>query len=368
MTEAPNKRSIPWLQIALPIVVMIVIFGWLLPRVIDYSEVWDAITALTWNQFLLLASMGIVASFLEAGLYTVLIPRLGLFNGWKAFLGGNTIAGFAPNPFDIIVRFAMYQGFGVRAPEAGASIIIGGTTQSVFSVFAPILALAVFVFTGHGTDTLKIFVEVAVAAAIGVVVLVVVALRREAIAGWIGRLCQRTADWLLPRLNRESPDGIEDMFIGFRGLLVKAIATTWWKSMLFMTGSHVVKFSGMLYLFRVVGIPASEVSNLELLGIYTIGLLVGLMPIVPSGVGATEFAYIWIIARDDEALADLVAAATFSHRIFFWLLPIAIGVIPLTRWMRGNREKLDTESGFDVRSIIDESDSEDQDSTGKASS
>lgn len=354
MTDATSKRQIPWLQIALPLVVVALIFGWLLPKVIDYSEVWDAISSLVWNEVLLLVAMGVVASFLEGSLYTVLIPRLGLMDGWHAFLGGNTIAGFAPNPFDIIVRFAMYQGFGVKATDAGASIIIGGTAQSVFSVFAPILALAVFVVTGNGTDTLKIFVEVAVAAAIAVVVLVVVALKRESIASWIGRLVQRTAEWLLPRFNRDAPDGIEDMVVGFRGLLVRAIATTWWKSMLFMTGAHIVKFFGMLYLFRTIGIPASEVSTLELLGVYTIGLLVGLMPIVPSGVGATELAYIWILARDDPALADLVAAATFTHRVFFWLLPIAIGVIPLMRWMRSGTAELTESEGIDFRAILDD--------------
>jgi hypothetical protein len=33
-------------------------------------------------------------------------------------------------------------------------------------------------------------------------------------------------------------------------------------------------------------------------------------------------------------LADQIAAATFTHRIFFWLLPILIGIFPLVGWMR----------------------------------
>jgi uncharacterized membrane protein YbhN (UPF0104 family) len=90
----------------------------------------------------------------------------------------------------------------------------------------------------------------------------------------------------------------------------------------------------MLYLFREMGIQPRTVSAGELLAVYAIGVLMSLMPIVPAGLGAVELTYIWLIAGDDEALADLVAAATFTHRIFFWLLPIVIGIFPLAGWLR----------------------------------
>jgi len=53
--------------------------------------------------------------------------------------------------------------------------------------------------------------------------------------------------------------------------------------------------------------------------------------------GAVELTYIWLLAGDDPRLADSVAAATFTHRIFFWLLPIVVGVFPLISWLRRSR-------------------------------
>ena len=112
---------------------------------------------------------------------------------------------------------------------------------------------------------------------------------------------------------------------------------------------HIARYAGMLYLFRQVGIDADTVSALELLGAYTFGIFVALMPIVPAGLGLVELSYIWLLAGDDPALADLVAAATFTHRIFFWLLPIVIGLLPLIRWMRsgGTMSGLPTEMSTD---------------------
>jgi uncharacterized membrane protein YbhN (UPF0104 family) len=106
---------------------------------------------------------------------------------------------------------------------------------------------------------------------------------------------------------------------------------------MYLLAMHAVRYLGMLYLFREVGIGRITVSAGELLAAYAIGILVALVPVLPAGLGAVELTYIWILAGDDPRLADLVAAATFTHRIFFWLLPIVIGIFPLIGWMRRSR-------------------------------
>jgi uncharacterized membrane protein YbhN (UPF0104 family) len=281
--------------------------------------------------------MGISSSWLEAAIYTVFIPGLGYGAGWKAFLGGNTVSGFAPSPWDIVVRYSMYRGFGVEGSVAGASVVVGGGVQVGFALIAPVLVLLYWVATGEATRRGRLITGLAVAAIAGAVVLLVVILRREQIARRIGDFLQRAADWASPKLRRPAPQDIVDTTVDFRRLLIRTLSSRWWISILYLLAMHAVRYLGMLFLFREVGIGRVTISAGELLSAYAIGIMVALMPVLPAGLGAVELTYIWLLAGDDPRLADLVAAATFTHRIFFWLLPIIIGTFPLMGWMRRSR-------------------------------
>ena len=49
-----------------------------------------------------------------------------------------------------------------------------------------------------------------------------------------------------------------------------------------------------------------------------------------------ELAYVGVIVGNaqDSGLANAVTAGAFVHRIFTWLLPIVIGLVPLAAWRR----------------------------------
>lgn len=336
---AAKRRLTSW-QFVLPVFVLVVLFGWVLPQFIDYEAVWNEITALDLGAVLLLALMGVASSWLEGALYTALIPGLGYGSGWRAFLGGNTVAGFAPSPWDIVVRYAMYRAFGVEGSLAGASVVVGGGFQITLAISAPVLVLVGWVLSGGATQQAKLITALAVAAIVGAVVLLALILRRERIAVRVGTLLQHAADRVSPRLKRSVSQNLVETTVEFRRLLVRTLASRWWVSTLFLLTMHAVRYLGMLFLFREIGIDQLTVSAGELLIVYVIGVLMSLMPIVPAGLGAVEFTYIWLLAADDPGLADLVAAATFTHRIFFWLLPIIIGIFPLLAWMSGSKRSL----------------------------
>lgn len=331
------RRRLTWWQFALPLLVLVLLFGVVVPQFVDYADVWEEIKGLDLSAVLLLSLMGVSSSWLESSIYTAFVPGLGYWEGWKAFLGGNTVAGFAPSPWDIVVRYAMYRGFGVEGSVAGASVIVGGAFQIAFAIAAPMLVLVYWVATGEATDRGRMIAGLSVAAGAGVVVILALVLRRERIAVRIGTFLQRTANWTFPKLRRPVPQHVVDTTMDFRRLLVRTLASRWWVSLSFLLAMHAVRYLGMLYLFREMGIDRFRVSAGELLAVYAIGILIALMPIVPSGLGAVELAYIWLLAGDNPRLADSVAAATFTHRIFFWLLPILIGVFPLIGWMRRSR-------------------------------
>ncbi len=189
-TLAPRRR-LTWWQLVFPVLVLIVLFGVVLPMYIDYEDVWQEITALDGASLLLPTLLGIISSWSEAAIYTSLIPGLSYRIGWKAFLGGNTVA------------------FAIPLDNA----------------FNPI--------------------------------------SRDAVSVQRGRY------------------------------------------------HHPCRLAS------------------ELFAVYAIEIMMSLMPVVPAGLGEVELTYVWLLAPDDPQLADQIAAATFTHRIFFWLLPIVIGIFPL---------------------------------------
>ena len=334
MTDAPGRQRLDWRQFILPVVVLVLVFGWLLPNLIDYALVWDAMTSLPGRAALLLLLVGMAWTFVESGIYTSLIPGLGVFPGWRAFMGGNTIAGFAPTPWDMLVRYGMYRGFGVDPSAGGASIIVGGMFTLGIKYLAPAIVLVAVVLSGGASSTLTT-IAVIYAGLLVVIVLVVSALvSRESWAAWAGRLLQRLSDWAFGLVKRSGKQDIEAGLVSFRTTVVTTLSSRWQQPALYVVASHAVQFLGMLYIFRQLGIGPEVVSTVELLGTYGLGIFMSMMPIVPGGLGAVEVTYVWVLARDDDALADVVAAAAFTHRVFFWVLPIIVGVWPLAGWLR----------------------------------
>ncbi|HXV72284.1 MAG TPA: hypothetical protein VEB69_12910 [Acidimicrobiia bacterium] len=85
-------------------------------------------------------------------------------------------------------------------------------------------------------------------------------------------------------------------------LVSRTFASRWWISLLYLQAMHAVRYLGMLYLFREMGIGRLAVPADELLAVYSIGILMALMPVVPSGLGVVELTYIWLLAADDPHL------------------------------------------------------------------
>jgi uncharacterized membrane protein YbhN (UPF0104 family) len=73
--------------------------------------------------------------------------------------------------------------------------------------------------------------------------------------------------------------------VEFRRLLNRTLASRWWISALNLLAMNAIRYLGMLYLFREMGIGTRTVSAGELLAVYRIGILMSLMPIVPAGLG-----------------------------------------------------------------------------------
>ena len=87
--DAKENRKKAIRELVIVGIVMFFIFVVFLPQFIDYGQVVDSILKLSICEILLLSALGLAFTWFSAGIYNVLIPGLGWWDGWKAWAASN---------------------------------------------------------------------------------------------------------------------------------------------------------------------------------------------------------------------------------------------------------------------------------------
>jgi uncharacterized protein (TIRG00374 family) len=319
-------------------VVLFLIFGVFLPQFIDYGQVLDSITKLTLGQVLVLSILGMIFTWFSAGVYNVLIPGLGWWNGWKAWAASNSIAFVAPPGADLAIRFGMYRTAGISGEAAGAGIILSWFFTTGYKLVVPIIAIAwIVIAEGVQDEVVVTITAIGLAAVIGGIGLTFLIIYREKVALRIGETSQRWYNglaggkWKFPEA-----EGLGVKLVDFRAQAIGTVRSRWFPAVAVTLSAQAVFFAMLVISMRTMGVTAEQASVSLIFDAYAVGLLLSMIPIFPGGLGVVEVAYVGVIVgtSGNSELAAAVTAGAFVHRIFSWLLPIIIGLIPLAAWRR----------------------------------
>jgi uncharacterized protein (TIRG00374 family) len=318
--------------------VLFFIFVVFLPQFIDYGQVVDSLAQLTIGQVVLLSVMGLVFTWFSAGVYNVLIPGLAWWNGWKAWAASNSIAFVAPPGADLAIRFGMYRTAGISGEAAGAGIILSWFFTTGYKLIVPIIAIAwIVVAEGIQDEVVVTITAIGVAAVVGGVGLTFLILYRENVALRIGEMGQRWYNgmaggkWKFPEA-----EGLGVKLVDFRGQAIGTVRTRWFPAVVVTLTAQAVFFIMLVISMRAMGVTDEQASVSLIFDAYAVGLLLSMIPIFPGGLGVVELAYVGVIVgtSGNSELAAAVTAGAFVHRIFSWLVPIIVGLIPLAAWRR----------------------------------
>jgi uncharacterized protein (TIRG00374 family) len=318
--------------------VLFFIFVVFLPQFIDYGQVLDSLSQLTIGQVVLLSVMGIVYTWFSAGVYNVLIPGLGWWNGWKAWAASNSIAFVAPPGADLAIRFGMYRTAGISGEAAGAGIVLSWFFTTGYKLIVPIIAIAWIVIAEGINDELVIAITaIGLAAVVGGVGLTFLILYRENVALKVGQMGQRWYNgmaggkWKFPEA-----EGLGVKLVDFRAQAIGTVQSRWFPAVVVTLSAQAVFFVMLVISMRLMGVTAEQASVSIIFDAYAVGLLLSMIPIFPGGLGVVELAYVGVIVgtSGNSELAAAVTAGAFVHRIFSWLVPIIVGLIPLAAWRR----------------------------------
>jgi uncharacterized membrane protein YbhN (UPF0104 family) len=334
---AERGRPGTWriLRALLSVAVIVAVFGFALPKIADFSEVWSTIAAMTWLELgtLALVSIWNIVTYwlvLNAALPGSTIWQNALVNQASTAVSNTLPAGGA---FGVAVTYAMYLSFGLTAGAITLAILITGIWNNVVKFGLPIIALGLLAITGQATGALLAAALIGLAALATAVLLGVLVLVSDRLAAEVGAGLGRAAAPVLRLLRRRPPDRWDVAAVHGRARVVDLLRGRWVALTAATLVSHLSLYVVLLVALRHVGVSEDEVSWIQVLAAFSFGRLVTALPITPGGVGVVELGLTAALVGAGGNRAGVVAAV-LVFRALSYLLPIPVGVITYVVWRR----------------------------------
>jgi uncharacterized membrane protein YbhN (UPF0104 family) len=323
----------------LALLVVVAVFGVVLPRLASYRDIGAVLGGLSAAALAGLAALALW-NLVTYWLVTVaVLPALRLREAAVAALGSTAVANTLPAgaALGMGTTWRMFADWGVASADFALYTLVSGVWNQFVKLGMPLVALALLVAAGN-TDPALV-----TAAAIGLVVLVVavlalvLVLRGEHLARQVGAVLQRALGPVFRLLRRPAPTGVVAAMVGFRVRAATVLAARGWWITLATLVSHVTLWLVLLACLRACGVGADEVSWQESLAAFAFVRLLTALPVTPGGLGVVELGLTGPLAAGlDAGGAARVAAAVLLYRALTYVLPIPLGGAALL-WWRLNR-------------------------------
>lgn len=139
-----DSRSEPLWKRALPIVgslvLVVFIFGWLLPQFIDYDAVFRAIREIAANEWALLLLVAGLRIIPEGWVYQASLPGINLRQAISQFQVTAALNNVPPGGLDLIARYQTARSWGISASGATTATIGSWFFVSYPKLLLPVVA------------------------------------------------------------------------------------------------------------------------------------------------------------------------------------------------------------------------------------
>jgi uncharacterized protein (TIRG00374 family) len=318
--------------------IVVVVFGIVLPRLVDYEAVRAAVAALTLSQVALLGVTSLVAYVASSGPSRVLVPGLSWPRAVGSDLAARAVVSTVPGPTDAATRFVLYRQWSIPTDAASAGIGLAALFETLSCFALPLIALPGLMVLDHPTRSKALVLALIGVAVLAVaVVLLVSVVRSDGLArrlgGWLDALATRI--WTLFR--KTPPSGIVEAMLEL-GESAKAMLTR--RGIVAFAAAVVARLAWFVVLevaLWSVGVGPDVLPPATVLAAMAVVGMVSLLPITPGAVGVAEVAYVGILSSvAGPGMSGQLTAAVSLFRIAQWLAPIPIGWVLLIVMRRGH--------------------------------
>ena len=338
------------LTIALGLAAVAATFVFVLPRIANYGDVWDAVRDLSATQVGVLAGATVLNLVTFAPPWQAALPGLGFVRAFVLTQSSTAATYVAPGgaAVGIGTSYAILRGWGFRGSRIGlAAAILGAWNQFALLTF-PVVGVALLTVTHEHNPLLESVALIGVlvfALAVGVFA---VGLRTNRFARRLGDLLARIANRVL-RLARRSPVRWSgETLVALRRQALDLLGRRWHVLTLAVLVGQLTVFLLLLACLRALGVSSHEVSVIEAFAGWSLVRLLGSLPLTPGGVGFVEVGLTGALVGFGGDNAEVVAAVLVYR--FLTILPtLALGLGGLIAWRRLRRRTGDPGQPLELR-------------------
>lgn len=312
------------------VVVLVVVFVGIFPKVADYSEAWTSIQQMPTGYVVAL----VVATVVNLAVYVwpmqAALPGLGYGPGFVVRQTSFAISNAVPagGAVGLGVQYGMLDSYGFGAGAAASAIAI----VSVFNVFATLVMPVAGVMALLASGVVKgTYLLVAAIGVLGIGVALVafaVVLRSEGGARTVGRWADRLVNPLTRRLARGRTIDLSGKLLDFRSSVVGVMQTRWLLVTLSTLLLQLTSWAILVLALRGLqaGADGVMVTWTEALAAFSFARVASFIPITPGGLGTVDAALAALLtgfgATSSQALAaDLVwRAASYVPQVLLGAL------------------------------------------------
>ena len=315
------------------IVVVVLVFVFILPRIADYRSVLDVVRDLDWQDWALLAGAVVLNLSTFPPAWMAALPGLGYRDAMAMTQASTALSILSPAGAAVGMgaSYSMLRSWKFPASAVALAVAIAGLWNQLANLAFPVVALGLLTLADEDNPALR------TAALIGFVVLVVaitgfaLVLSRAERAQRIGDLAARLANRAL-RLVRRGPVGWGgESFARFRREALGLLRRRWHVITLATLAGHLTVFVLLLVCLRVTGVTGSEVTTIEAFAAWSLIRILGVLPLTPAGVGIVEVGLTGALVAFGAPNAEAVAA-TLLYRALTVLPTLALGLLAAATW------------------------------------
>ena len=333
-TAGPEKAPL-WkrlLPIVGSLVIVVVLFGWVLPQFIDYDAVFRAIKEIDLAEWLVLILVAIVRFLPEGWIYGAAQPGLSMNQSTKLFLVSETLGNVPPGGLDLVSRYQMARSWGYSPSSSTSATIASWVFTALSKLVLPVAAVAFLAVRRVADDDLDFVAMIAFAVAVGGAVVLALVFRSPALAGKIGDGLGAAVRWVSKLFRKEVKTDFRALVHEFREQAADVLRKRTLLGLAAGLAARIMSFVVLLLAVRFIGLGPDQLHWTLAFGAFAVVNALTVIPIF-NAPGISEA--IFISAFNEAAgggNADEVAAAVFVFRILTWLLPIPFGGFVFTRW------------------------------------
>lgn len=342
--RARRKRVIRVVQTSLSALVLVAIFGLILPQIASYADVWATIRALTWIEMISLIAATVFNLFTYWWQMQSAMPGLTLGQAAVSNQTSTTVANLVPGAGVVAtgLMYGMFHSWGFTGSEVALLASTTGVWNTFLKLGLPIIAVALLAIVGRATNTLLAPALIGLVFLAGSVILFAMMLWKKSLARAIGARLGTIWSSIRGLFHRPPVETWGEGAVRFRKQTIGLVVKRWPALTITTVVSHLALWFVLVLSLRHVGVSVHEVSTLQVLAVFAFVRLISAIPITPGGVGVVELGLIGGLYAAGKTHADVpldefkvqVTAAALLFRTLTYGVQIPLGGFTYMIWQR----------------------------------